>query len=138
MAIRSGQLSGFFRPYVTVNVDKETGCSSSDAQALQACRQAYFLKQQNQILKQQKGQAIVPQTAQTKAVNSPATSDFENRFQTMERRIEDINSQQSIAASHQIKNDDELVSLPALPFVLLLIFTIILTATITFYVGRKR
>lgn len=33
--------------------DSETGCVSFDPLAFQACRQAYFLKQQNQILLQQ-------------------------------------------------------------------------------------
>ncbi|OGZ31563.1 MAG: hypothetical protein A3H02_02545 [Candidatus Niyogibacteria bacterium RIFCSPLOWO2_12_FULL_41_13] len=33
--------------------DLETGCRSSDPVAFQSCRQAYFLKQQNQILQQQ-------------------------------------------------------------------------------------
>jgi hypothetical protein len=40
------------------NTDQETG-GHGDAPTLQACRQAYFLKQQNQILKQGEQTAIV-------------------------------------------------------------------------------
>ncbi|OGZ10752.1 MAG: hypothetical protein A3C93_05550 [Candidatus Lloydbacteria bacterium RIFCSPHIGHO2_02_FULL_54_17] len=37
--------------------DPETGCVSHDQVAFQSCRQAYFLKQQNQILQNQQQQS---------------------------------------------------------------------------------
>ena len=42
-----------FTSFSPMQNDPETGCRSSDQTAFQSCRQAYFLKQQNQILYQQ-------------------------------------------------------------------------------------
>jgi hypothetical protein len=132
MAIRQRTLLNFLAPEAPIP-DKETGCVSTDAQALQACRQAYFLKQQNQILKSQKVQTVPPQAE----VTSPATSDLENRLQTMESQLNALNTQQSATGSPRSQNIDGM-SIPILPFVLILVFTIIVTAVITLYVGRKR
>ncbi len=50
-----GHLEGFIAtPSQCVPVDKETGCNQCTESAQQSCRQAYFLKQQNQILTEQK------------------------------------------------------------------------------------
>jgi len=36
-----------------IPTDPETGCKSFDPVALQSCRQAFFLKQQNELIRQQ-------------------------------------------------------------------------------------
>jgi hypothetical protein len=128
----AGQLAGFRALRVPVP-DAETGCTMGDANAFQECRQAYFLKQQNQILKSQRVQTVAPQ----KEVASPTTSDLENRLQTMESQLNALNTQQSVTGSSQTQNADGM-AVPILPFALILVFTIIVTAIITLYVGMKQ
>ena len=50
--------------------DPETGCASYDEQAFQACREAYFLKQQNQILQSQQQNNGTTTSAETLNGNS--------------------------------------------------------------------
>jgi hypothetical protein len=50
-----GLLPGFKKQYD----DPETGCHATDETALQSCREAYFLNQQNQIIQQEQAGGTV-------------------------------------------------------------------------------
>jgi len=54
--------------------DPETGCSSIDEVAFQSCREAYFLKQQNQILQNQQPNPKPEESTQLKTETINANS----------------------------------------------------------------
>ena len=59
--------------------DPETGCHGSDQAAFESCRQTYFLKQQNQILKYQQTKQVESSQTTIPVVASSAPSQVETR-----------------------------------------------------------
>lgn len=109
--------------------DTETGCSDSDPSAFQACRQAYFLKQQNQILKSQKTQTIPSESKTQQQTNDELLT----RLETMEKQISAITTQEALEGKTQSNE----VGVSLLPFIFVLIAAVLATAMFTFYMTKR-
>ncbi len=115
--------------------DPETGCASYDVQAFQECRQAYFLKQQNQIL--QKNQQTVSNTLDENA-------QLKIQMEGMRGELEMLKSQQ---VTQQAMTESDYKTQPAsigffgssFPwlYILFLVAAIVVTVFITKYLTKK-
>jgi hypothetical protein len=115
-------LPGFNKQYD----DAETGCHTTNEAALQACRQAFFLKQQNLLIqKQQASEKLKDENTTLQAELETVKSEL-NALKTQ-------STQTQTYVPQRIIWDGSIVMI----FVLILIVVVVATALITKVVIRK-
>ena len=82
------------QPFNPPREDSETGCKSYDAVAFESCKQAFYLKQQNQILQHQ----------QTDTKLQQENTELKSQLQAMQKEIESLKSRQTVQLQPQQGN----------------------------------